>query len=105
MSYQFRSTFQILLSPPPVGFLEGTTVVAGSPDAPVQRLVHLLSTEEFRATIPQGCVILDWQWSSTSGAWRFEPLDPAKLYHVIAYDHTGTYDPVVKLNLTPTVPD
>ena len=36
-------------------------------------------------------------------AEMFRNLDPARKYHAIAYDHTGQYDPVIKLNLIPTV--
>ncbi|MCC4116343.1 hypothetical protein LLG90_13365 [Aromatoleum toluclasticum] len=46
--------------------------------------------------------VVRWMWSDPAGNWQFNNLDPAQRYGVIAYDHTGTYDPVVKLNLIPT---
>ncbi|MDD3674979.1 hypothetical protein [Thauera propionica] len=44
-----------------------------------------------------------WVWADEAGNWEVRLLDPAKKYHAIAYDHTGQYDPVIKMNLTPTV--
>lgn len=90
------------LAPAPTGSLSGTTKVAGSPDTAVRRLVQLfISNNAFGAALPVVDVVR-WQWSDASGNWQFSNLDPALRYGVIAYDHTGTYDPVVKLNLIPT---
>ena len=44
-----------------------------------------------------------WMQSDADGNWEFRNLDPALRYHVIAYDHTGVHDPVIKMNLVPTV--
>jgi len=86
----------------PTATLSGTTKVAGSPDAPVQRLVQLFTgANPFGLAFPNATMV-GWRFSDAGGNWQFSNLDPAQTYHVIAYDHTGTYDPVVKLNLTPT---
>ncbi|MCK2088100.1 hypothetical protein MXC99_07900 [Thauera aromatica] len=46
---------------------------------------------------------MTWTWADESGNWEVRNLDPALKYHVIAYDHTGVHDPVIKMNLVPTV--
>lgn len=85
------------------GRLFGTTKNAGAPDEPATRRVHLLNAEVQSLISVQATPLGETTISSDSGYWEFKNLDPSKKYHVIAYDHTGQYDPVVKMNLIPTV--
>ena len=94
----------LVIVPPGVGRLSGTLKEVGPPEAPVQRLVQLFTAENAHGQLFPTSAAIDWQWSTPAGDWAFSGLDPAKKYNVIAYDHTGMYDPVVKLNLIPTVP-
>lgn len=87
----------------PGGRLFGTTKVAGLPDAPVRRRVQLVSTENPGGVIFPISTLVAWFFSDENGNWEANNLDPALKYHVIAYDHTGQYDPVIKMNLVPTV--
>lgn len=96
------SLARIRVEPLPSAYLEGTTAVAGSPDSPVQRLVQIFTHSNAHGQVFPTNAIIRWQWSDPAGNWRFDNLDPSQRYGVIAYDHTGTYDPVVKLNLIPT---
>lgn len=97
------SLTRIRVTPLPTAYLVGTTAIAGSPaDAPVQRLVQLFTHSNAHNQVFPTNTAVAWQWSDAAGNWRFDNLDPAQRYGVIAYDHTGTYDPVVKLNLIPT---
>ena len=96
---------RVQITPAPPGVIAGTTVVAGSPDAPVRRRVQLFECSNAHGmAFPTNSIAVRWQWSAADGSYRFEGLDPAKTYGVIAYDHTGVHDPVVKLNLVPEVP-
>jgi len=96
---------RLQLIPPLPGVIYGTTVLAGSPDAPVRRRVQLFEIANAHGmAFPTAATPVRWQWSAADGSYRFEGLDPAKTYGVIAYDHTGVHDPVVKLNLKPEVP-
>lgn len=90
---------------PPTGVLSGTTAIAGLPDAPVRRRVQIVeATSNAHAHVfPTVGEFVAWTWAGDSGEWSFDRLNPASRYHVIAYDHTGQYDPVIKLNLVPTV--
>lgn len=87
------------------GRLFGTTTIAGAPDAPVRRRIQVVEkTENAHGHVfPALGVFVTWAWADESGNWEVRNLDPALKYHVIAYDHTGVHDPVIKLNLTPTV--
>ncbi len=88
----------------PAGRLFGSTKTAGAPDAPVSRVVHLVSGgQAVRGMIGDDAKPIRWVQSDAQGNWAFDRLDPALKYHVIAYDHTGQYDPVIKMNLVPTV--
>ena len=87
------------------GVLSGTTVIAGLPDAPVRRRVQIVeaTSNAHGLVFPTIGSHVAWTWASDSGEWSFDRLNPERRYHVIAYDHTGQYDPVIKMNLTPTV--
>lgn len=45
------------------------------------------------------------QRSGSDGTWLFQRLSGEYRYTVIAYDHTGQYDPVIKAGLIPTPMD
>lgn len=89
------------------GVLYGTAAIAGAPDAPVRRRVQIIAAGEnaHGHVFPLIGQAVTWTWSDAAGNWSVANLDPALQYHVIAYDHTGVHDPVIKLNLTPEVPE
>lgn len=100
----YAKTFTRFVQTKPLGGrLFGTTKVAGLPDAPVRCRVQLVSAENPGGTIFPINNFVNWIYSDENGNWEFRNLDPAIKYHAIAYDHTGQYDPVVKMNLIPTV--
>lgn len=86
----------------PPGFLHGSTAVAGSPNTMVPRRVQVFLPGSARGVLP-AAELAATTASDVAGAWYVDGLDPTKKYAVIAYDHTGRYDPVVRLNLTPSV--
>lgn len=79
--------------------LSGSTAIAGDPDTSAPgRSVQLLRSVRLPHFIA-GVV------SDTAGQYAFEHIRhrPASDgYTVIAYDHTGVYDPVAKTNLVPS---
>lgn len=87
------------------GRLYGSTKVAGAPETPVRRRVQVVEAREnaHGHVFPTDGMRSTWVWADEAGNWEVRLLDPAKKYHAIAYDHTGQYDPVIKMNLTPTV--
>lgn len=96
---------RVQITPIPLGVIHGTTVLAGGPDAPVRRRVQIFqSGNSLGMVFPTSAIPVRWQWSAADGSYRFTSLDPAQTYGVIAYDHTGVHDPVIKLNLIPEVP-
>ena len=90
---------------PPAGKLFGTTKEADFPDRPVRRRVQVVRAIDnaHGHVFPNGNSSVTWTWADEHGNWEVRNLDPALKYHAIAYDHTGQYDPVIKLNLIPTV--
>ncbi|NMG29363.1 hypothetical protein GO615_10605 [Aromatoleum evansii] len=85
------------------GYLEGTTKVAGTPDAPVSRRVHLIVQTSSRTELAFPGRLSRTVWSDpVTGAWRFDYINAAAKFAVITYDHTGVNDPVAKVGLTPT---
>ncbi|MCK9993729.1 MAG: hypothetical protein Dbin4_02249 [Alphaproteobacteria bacterium] len=89
------------------GYLEGTTKVAGTPDVPVRRRVHLVVQMSPRADLAFPGRISRGVWSDpVTGAWRFDYINTSAKFAAIAYDHTGVNDAVAKTNLVPTpLPD
>lgn len=87
------------------GRLYGTTRQAGAPDVPVRRRVQIVAavSNAHGHAFPAVGSFATWVWADESGNWVVRNLDPALRYHAIAYDHTGVHDPVIKLNLVPTV--
>lgn len=96
---------RVQITPIPPGVVYGTTVLAGVPDVPVRRRVQLFECASAHGmAFPVAAIPIRWKWSAADGSYRFEGVDPAKTYGVIAYDHTGLHDPVIKLGLVPEVP-
>jgi hypothetical protein len=65
----------------------------GQPDQPLVRRVQLIS-ENTRVLVAE-------TWSDTTGAYRFELIDPAQRYTVVSYDHKQMYRAVIADNLHP----
>lgn len=85
------------------GHLTGTTTTTGSPDIPVSRVVQLVERDRAAPVFMSPAGPLAQVMSGADGAWRFDGLYDNAVYAVIAYDHTEQYDPVIKINLVPTV--
>lgn len=100
-----RLGIRAITPPRPLGWLSGTTAIAGDPDAPVRRRVQIVESaaNAHGHVWPNVGAFVTWAWADPAGNWQVTGLDPAKRYHVIAYDHTGQHDPVIKLNLVPSV--
>ncbi len=87
----------------PAGFITGTVKISGTPDVPVRRWVQLWVADlPYHRLLPD-YTLLQAALSAADGSYHFVGLDPAKYYAVVSYDHTGVYDPVVKMNLIPEV--
>lgn len=65
-------------------------------DIPVIRKVALY-LKETGALIRQ-------QWSNAAGEYSFTNIDERFTYYVVAFDHTGTYNAVIRDNIVPVVP-
>ena len=87
------------------GVLTGTTGYVGPPERLGACLVQLLQADTVRSRMFPFASLIRQVRSHPDGTWAFDRLDPAKRYDVIAYDPTGEYSPVVKINLIATVPD
>lgn len=87
-----------------IGYLDVDTVIAGLPDQPVPRRVQLFVAANALGTVFPTASLVATQVTGDDGRCRFEHLDPAQRYGVIAYDHPGEHDPVIKTNLIPSVP-
>lgn len=85
------------------GHLTGTTVTAGTPEVPVSRVVQLFERQAASPVFILSGGLIAQTLSDRDGAWRFDGLFASAKYAVVAYDHTGQYDPVIKTNLAPTV--
>ncbi len=85
------------------GTLSGTTKTAGAPDVPALSIVQLFQSDAPGGYALPNATLVDRAASDASGNYQFKNLNPAMKYNVIAYDLTGQYDPVVKMNLVPTV--
>lgn len=87
---------------PDVGFdsgayeIRGSVKNIGSPNTPVFRRLRLheqISSRFIRET-----------WSdSVTGAYLFDNLR-LTTYYVVSFDHTGTYNGVIKSDVTPELP-
>ncbi|ENO82079.1 hypothetical protein B447_05058 [Thauera sp. 27] len=101
---RFYGAMRIVPEPLP-GRLFGSTKIAGSPDVPIRRRVQIVSavSNAHGHVFPNSESSVTWTWADEDGNWEVQNLNPSLKYHVIAYDHTSVYDPVIKLNLVPTV--
>lgn len=97
--------FSIQVAAPLAGRMYGTTAIAGMPDAPVRRRVQICAaaSNAHGNVFPSVGAAVAWTWADDAGNWEVRNVDPDLKYHVIAYDHTGVHDPVIRLNLTPEV--
>lgn len=76
------------------GRIVGTVNVDSTPDYPVWRRVRLFDRRDNR--------LVRETWSSPeTGAYSFDYINPARLYVVIAYDHTGVFNAEIRDNVTP----
>ena len=76
------------------GRIVGTVKVDSTPDYPVWRRVRLFDRRDNR--------LVRETWSDpVTGAYAFEYINPARLYVVIAYDHTGVYNAEIRDSVTP----
>lgn len=66
------------------------------------RRVHVIEGVAGVLLTSIGTPIGELTLSDTNGQWEVRGLNPSSKYHAISYDHTGEYDPVVKMNLIPT---
>ena len=75
------------------GQITGTVKEKGQPDQPLVRQVLLYSenTHQLVADV----------WSDAEGNYRFERLDPAQRYTVVASDYQNLYRAVIADNLKP----
>lgn len=89
----------------PQGVLLGTSRISGAPGEPARRRVQIIEAvgNAHGHVFPNASATVTWVWADEKGEWEVHNLDPEKKYHAIAYDHTGLFDPVIKLNLIPTV--
>ena len=76
------------------GRIAGTVKVDSTPDYPAWRRVRLFDRRDNR--------IVGETWSDpVTGAYSFDYINPARLYVVIAYDHTGVFNAEIRDSVTP----
>lgn len=76
------------------GTIAGTVAIDDDPDIPVRRRVRL--------HLKVNGVLLKETWSDpVTGAYSFTNLRVGALFYVIAFDHTGTHNAVIKDSITP----
>lgn len=75
-----------------LGVIRGTVKESGMPDHAVSRRVRLHRKLD-------GMLMRDI-WSKTDGTYEFKGI-AIQEYYVIAYDHTGNYNAVIKDSITP----
>ena len=76
------------------GRIAGTVNVDSTPDYPVWRRVQLFDR--------RNNALVRETWSNpVTGAYSFDYINPARLYVVIAYDHTGGFNAEIRDNVTP----
>ena len=77
------------------GEISGTVAIAGPPDKPVRRRVRLYD-------LLSGALLAETWSEALSGAYRFDRLRRRDArYFVLAHDHTGIHNAVVKDALVP----
>ena len=75
------------------GTISGTVYIHGTPDIPTARRVRLYD-------LTRGRLVRETWSEALTGAYSFPRLR-AGLYTVVSYDHTGTYNAVVKDRVEP----
>lgn len=76
------------------GRIAGSVKVDSSPDYPVWRRVRLFDRRDGR--------LVREVWSDpVTGVYAFEYINPARLYVVVSYDHTGVYSAEALDSMTP----
>lgn len=100
---QFGSLIKIRDQFVGTGVLSGTTAVIGNPDTMVSRFIVLSAEMAFLSGSIRPCSLsfITAKWSGADGSWSFDKLDKGRRYTVVAYDHTGVHDPVIKAGLIP----
>ena len=92
--------------------LRGGRAVLGAPHGVIYGTVQAQQGEllqhvwrRVQLYIQRDGVFVAQTWSDkTTGAYRFERLDAAETYFVIAFDHTGMHRAVIANDLMPEVP-
>lgn len=75
------------------GTISGTVYIHGTPDLPTARQVRLFDQQRGR--------LIRETWSDPlTGAYSFRNLRPGR-YTVVAHDHSGTYNAVIKDRIEP----
>jgi hypothetical protein len=78
------------------GRIAGTVTKSNTPsDVPVSRRVRLHRKVD-------GLPIAE-TWSAADGSYAFEGIDERINYYVISFDHTNTYNGVIKDSITPVL--
>ena len=72
------------------GFIAGTVKVEGAPSARRVRLYDWRTAQLIAET-----------WSADDGSYRFERIDAARLYFVIAFDHERLHNAAIADIVTP----
>lgn len=76
------------------GLITGSVKESGVPENPVARRVRLHKKLD-------GLLVRD-TWSKEDGSYEFRGVEIQE-YYVIAYDHTGNYNAVIKDSITPDI--
>lgn len=79
------------------GRIAGTVKEQSTPaDLPLRRRVRLFTQADGR--------LFGETWSdAATGAYGFDAIDATQTYFVVAHDHTGNYNAVIKDGITPEV--
>lgn len=102
MSSKFPNFDLKSLPPTGLGSLSGPIGYPTNNPSPASWRVDVVASTDGIPTLRAGLQLAGWLWGSSSD-WKIGHLDVSRKYHAIAYDITGQYDPVVKMNLVPTV--
>src|SRR5690554_1378511 len=83
--------------------LRGTLNIGPDPDPAPGYQIHLFveTRNSPGGLTPSGLRSVGVFKSEAGGEWLCDYLAESRTFTVIAYDHTGTYDPVIKAGLIP----
>lgn len=76
------------------GRVRSTVEVAGPPDVPVSRRVHLFRTRD-------GLRVGETWSDPVTGVYNFDDVDTGFTYTAVAYDHTGVFATLATGPITP----